>query len=551
MPEFLGWETLRQVPGDTDARRRRGAAGALVLVGGLALLITVMAAAPYPPCTEAAPCAPERFGNMLIGLLLSTVVVGWLGLRFAAGVGAVTAAGLAGYILARPEQGPPLWTVGPALAYTAGCLLLHRRSARRAAAPAPEPGERQPVPPVRWALRPPLAPTLAAATLLGAGVAVALWIGHAQDRADARQAAATVVTGTVRAHPDRTTVDVALPDGGSTRMAVFEADDYPVGDPFRFAVDGRGLRQPLSEPYDLTPWLSLATLLGVVGLGLCAPVATAVLSRRRFTRRPQPVRRVFAEFDGGVVRLCHRATGGRPFGEVPIRPEDGLPVGERRPALLHGVPVHGRWCTVTVNGRTLSPRAPLRATATPRPARDRTGAPDWPTLTPLEVVGTAAAVLAAIVVGIQRAGTILSGLFDLLCTTDRCQPVGLAVAGWTAVGGTMVLAGLLYRHARPGRPALYALVGCVVLLAFGLTVLFAGGGPAEDLPPGAGALHVGLLAGLAPLLIGGIARPPAAPAPRRGRQQAERTDPGRPLLLVNIGQGVTLVAVVLWAALLG
>ncbi|SCG53538.1 hypothetical protein [Micromonospora halophytica] len=39
MPDFLGWETLRQVPGDTDARRRRRA-GALVLVGGLVLLVT-------------------------------------------------------------------------------------------------------------------------------------------------------------------------------------------------------------------------------------------------------------------------------------------------------------------------------------------------------------------------------------------------------------------------------------------------------------------------------------------------------------------------------
>ncbi|MGB2572556.1 hypothetical protein ACPFP2_29545 [Micromonospora citrea] len=551
MPDFLDWETLRQVPGDTDARRRRGATGALVLVGGLVLLMTVMAAAPYPPCTEAAPCGPDRAGNVLIGLLLSSVVAGWLGLRFAAGVGVVTAVGLVGYTLARPGQGPPLWSAGVALAYAAGCLLLHRRSARRAPARAPEPAEREPVPPVRWALRPPLAPTLAAAALLGAGVAVALWVGHAQDRADARQATATTVTGTVRAHPDRETVELALPDGGTTRMTVFEADDHPVGGTFRFAVDDRGLRQPLSEPYDLTPWLSLATLLGVVGLGLCVPVATTAVSRSRFTRRSQPVSWVFVEFDGGVVRLCHRSAGGRPFGELPVRPEDGLSGGERRRALLHGVPEHGRWCTVTVDGRTLSPRAPLRAPATPRPARDRQDAPDWPTLTPVEVVGTVAAVLAAIVFGIQAAGATLTGLYELLCTTDRCQPVGLAVAGWTAVGGTMVLAGLLYRHARPGRPALYALIGSVVLLAFALTVLFASSGPAEDLPSGAGALHVGLLAGLAPLLIGGIARPPTAPTPRRGRKRAEQTDPGRPLLLVNIGQIGTLVAVVLWAALLG
>ncbi|MEV1143295.1 hypothetical protein AB0I76_06300, partial [Micromonospora sp. NPDC049799] len=184
-------------------------------------------------------------------------------------------------------------------------------------------------------------------------------------------------------------------------------------------------------------------------------------------------------------------------------------------------------------------------------ARDRQGAPAWPALSAVEIIATVAAVLAATVFGIRAGAASLTGLYDLLCTADRCQPVALAVVGWSAVGGMMVLAGLLYRHARPGRPALYALMGCVVLLAFGLTVLFAGGGAVEGVPSGAGALHVGLLAGLAPLLIGGIVRPPAASAPRRGREPAEQTDAGRPLLLVNVGQVVTLTAVVLWAALFG
>ncbi|RKN50619.1 hypothetical protein [Micromonospora endolithica] len=548
MTDLSGWGTPRQAPVDTDARQRR-AAGALVFLGGLVLLVTVMVAAPYPPCTEAAPCGPERAGNVLIGLLLSTVVAGWLGLRFAAGVGVVTAIALVGFTLARPLVGPPLWSAGVAVAYVAGCVLLHRRAVGRSRVRRPRSAERQPVPPIRWSVRPPLAPTLAAVALLGAGVAVALWVAYAQDRADARQAAATVVTGTVRSHPDEATVELALPDGSTTRIGVFGADDHPVGGPFRLAVDDRGLRQPLSEPYDLTPWLSLATLLGVLGIGGSAPAATALASRWRFTRRPQPTSEVVVEFAAGVVRLRRRAMDELPFGEVPIRPESGLPGGRRRDAILHGVPVYGRWCTVTVDGRTLSPRAPLRAPAPPRPARDRQGAPAWPALHAVEIIATVAAVLAATVFGIRVSDVTLTGLFDLLCTADRCQPVALAVVGWSTVGGTMVLAGLIYRHARPGRPALYALIGCVVLLAFALTLLFAGGGPGEDPPPGAGALRVGLLAGLAPLLIGGVGGSPSAP--RRGRGRPEPAESGRPLLLVNIGQGITLTAVVLWAALFG
>ncbi|MEV1143506.1 hypothetical protein, partial [Micromonospora sp. NPDC049799] len=146
MTDLPGWGTPRQVPGDTEARRRR-VAGALVFVGGLVLLVTVLVSAPYPPCTEAAPCGPDRAGNVLIGLLLSSVVAGWLGLRFAAGVGVVTAIALVGYTLARPSVGPPLWSAGLALAYAAGSVLLHRRSAARSRVRRPGPVERQPVPP--------------------------------------------------------------------------------------------------------------------------------------------------------------------------------------------------------------------------------------------------------------------------------------------------------------------------------------------------------------------------------------------------------------------
>ena len=34
------------------------------------------------------------------------------------------------------------------------------------------------------------------------------------------------------------------------------------------AVDDDGWRQPISEPYDATPWVALAGLVGLIGAGL-------------------------------------------------------------------------------------------------------------------------------------------------------------------------------------------------------------------------------------------------------------------------------------------
>ncbi|MGC5017914.1 hypothetical protein [Micromonospora sp. DT47] len=120
VPELLTSATVRDLRREPRGGWSRGAAGGLVLAGGSVLLVAVMASAPYPPCTDADPCGPDRAGNLVIGLVVSTVFAGWLGLRLAAALGVVIAAGLAWYILSWPDEGPSGWTVALALGYALG-----------------------------------------------------------------------------------------------------------------------------------------------------------------------------------------------------------------------------------------------------------------------------------------------------------------------------------------------------------------------------------------------------------------------------------------------
>ncbi|MFR9780260.1 hypothetical protein ACL02O_29915 [Micromonospora sp. MS34] len=179
-----------------------------------------------------------------------------------------------------------------------------------------------------------------------------------------------------------------------------------------------------------------------------------------------------------------------------------------------------------------------------RNTRNEQPARRWPKLDAASGTILVLATLGAVGVGLASGDKLLRTLFELACTPDHCQPVGLVAAGWLPLGGGMVLAGLIYRKARPGMPALWALGGCLVLASFGLAALFGGGNLVQQQPPHAGMLLAGAGAGLLPLLVVGR---PAEPR-RRGRGPV---DPGRPLLLVNIGQAGALLVVLIWAALLG
>ncbi|MEO3777852.1 hypothetical protein ABGB16_13610 [Micromonospora sp. B11E3] len=128
---------------------------------------------------------------------------------------------------------------------------------------------------------------------------------------------------------------------------------------------------------------------------------------------------------------------------------------------------------------------------------DRDSRRTWPELRTVEVVALLPLSLGAIWAGLVAGAPVTDGLLDLLCTADRCNPMGLAAAGWVPAGGTIVLAGLIYRHLPPSRPGLYAMTGCVLLLCFGLTVLL-GGGAGQAALSGAGALFAGVMAGCSP-----------------------------------------------------
>ncbi|GAB3963121.1 hypothetical protein [Plantactinospora veratri] len=174
--------------------------GAGMLLGGLFLIVV-----PATPCTAAAPCHPDRVGNVIFGLVGSLPLLALVRLEFAvAGTGTLLAVTL-GYELTQTEHLPP-WFYLLLVGYAVGCGLLARLARgparyraelrdwhRRARLAVPPPPARLP--------RPSPGTAVAAASLLVAALVVAGWTGLRQSEVDDQQRRAEVVTATVRAHP--------------------------------------------------------------------------------------------------------------------------------------------------------------------------------------------------------------------------------------------------------------------------------------------------------------------------------------------------------------
>ncbi|MDG4789730.1 hypothetical protein O7626_28035 [Micromonospora sp. WMMD1102] len=338
----------------------------LALGAGLLLCGVLLAVMPAAPCTAADPCGPDRAGNVVVGLIGSLPLLALVRLEFASAVTAATVPTALGYELTQADH-LPVWFYLLLVGYAVGCGLLARLTRlprrHRAAVRDWHRRARQARPP-RPARPPhlPLGSVVAGTVLLTVALALAAWSAVRQGEVDDQQRRAEVVSATVLSHPSWAEIQLGFPDGRpGERLPVYEPADYPVGSTVEVALDDAGLRQLVSEPYDVTPMLTLVTVLALLGLGVGARAAARVLAGRRFFRRPQPLHTVAVH--QGVDRVYVYAGTGPdvlPLAEIQVRDRLVPSAGrEPRPAVLHGVPVPGQWGTVTVDGRTLSPVGPV------------------------------------------------------------------------------------------------------------------------------------------------------------------------------------------------
>lgn len=321
-----------------------------------------------PTCSVADPCLPSRSASTFFGLLFGSMLVVYLHWRTAAwsAVGATVAFLVADFL----DPTMPWWTYPVVFGYAALFWYLPG-SARWVAGSAP--ASTVPVSDHRPVPRPTRVPVLgrhwlALIAVLAVGAIGMGWWGLAeQDRRDAQQQAARVMTGVVREHRDGFTAGVAFPDGSQANVDVLDADDYPVGSTMQFYVDGHGLVQPVSEPYDAAGWLTLAAIVAAFGTALAMRTVERNTALRRLFGEAQPVRAVGAlEEEGNVLVLLPGPGPGRTtLVTVPAihaePPGDPEPDPTPKQAVLYGDPRPGHWCAVEVDGRIRLPRNPVRA----------------------------------------------------------------------------------------------------------------------------------------------------------------------------------------------
>ncbi|MFF3450681.1 hypothetical protein ACFYXJ_26455 [Streptomyces sp. NPDC002667] len=267
----------------------------------LALLITVVwaiAAAPDPPCTDAAPCGADWLGMTETGLAVGLLY--WF-----ARLPEVTlvAAPVLAAIVARlelPDAGPDslaanlcvLAALGLGWAAAAERLAARRRQRDLAEAAATA---RHPVPG-------PLAPLRRGLILMGAGLAllaVAAFSaaeGLAGVHDDRRHADRAVLIAAKVVGRDDESVRVRTDDGRLLRLDSLYPEDYrPGSEPA--VLEDDAWRRLAAEPYDaIGPQLGLLAA-GLPGLSL---LVTGLLARRRaaaLRRGPVPVLRVLERMD--------------------------------------------------------------------------------------------------------------------------------------------------------------------------------------------------------------------------------------------------------------
>jgi hypothetical protein len=345
--------------------------GFLVLVGAIGLFFVGVAgeAAIRQPCTAAQPCLPEPIGFTSFGLLLATVVAAfvhraaarWLSLTFAVV-----------FLLAGYRELPQVWWLQAyAVAFVLLCWFVLRPEFGLLAMISFEDvshSARLPRPADLARLRPRPSQVWLVVAFTVVALTGAATYSIQQAAAQAREAAARVVSGQVIEHEDFGIL-VSI-DGVGVPVDVLYPSDYPLGSTQPLWVDDEGLAQPLSEPYDASWWMILTGLGGGLAFAVGWRAAGPELERRRLFTRAQPVRRVSAILAGGRVTIL--PPEGYPEGmSLPLsfpavtseldsvaRALAGKAPELVRTVTLYGVPEEGRWCGARLDNQTVAPTGP-------------------------------------------------------------------------------------------------------------------------------------------------------------------------------------------------
>jgi hypothetical protein len=354
----------------------------------LAVIVVHTLAAPAPACTDQAPCGPAPLDYLALGLLLAAacagpfdaMAAGWLSTAFLAVL-------VPAERIVASAMVSPLWTYVVDAALVALCFAMARVSRWRAASEA-----------LTWSAATPHERIPAGAVALAARVATAghrrRWLGMAllaaavlfsgavlwqQARGEERQEAARRTSGVVVGHADDgLSIQVRL-DGADVdaTLPVLSVDGHPAGQRLGVYVDEAGIVALVSEPYDVTPWLTLTVMLVGAGWAVWRRGSRAAADRQAFLAAAQPVTSVYVRFGDEVaaVYAADARSGDEPVAVLhgPVRRpgfEDGLapPIMEiapwreatavrpTMPGLLYGTPAPGAWCLAEVDGEFAVPR---------------------------------------------------------------------------------------------------------------------------------------------------------------------------------------------------
>jgi hypothetical protein len=352
-----------------------------VPLGAIALFIlTVAGEDTSSVCSAAQPCGPDWTGAVLLGLLLASAAAIFVH-RWTAALLSIAMTAL--WLIA--EQADPShtwWVQLGALAYTALCVRVAAAERLEPAPPAltlpvPAPVGARPRLGRGWRL-------LAAALVLGAG-GITWGTVAQQQRVQQQEDGAQLVQGRVTKQVDPTTITVRIGDNSEdTRVDVLDSAAYPVGSTLGFLVDEDGLRQPVSEPYDVTGLLTFAELAAGLAVAALARAHRYEAALRGFLGHPQPARLVRVIDADGIIAvfpfeaasemdppyLVYPAARGR--GASALRPApvvsdpddeaaDEEPVRTPVVATLYGVDRPGHWCAAEVDGVLLTPARPAKA----------------------------------------------------------------------------------------------------------------------------------------------------------------------------------------------
>jgi hypothetical protein len=357
----------------------------MICGGGFIGLILTFTNTTLPVCTAATPCIPDPGQKAVYVAMSAVIVLAFVQRRLAALTAVGAAAGLLYYNHVHPALAPTQFATLTVVAVALWSVIWAELTSPRRAPGGWKP-KQQSVPAPKLPMRTVPIGAAVGLVLIVLGVGAAFY-GHArQASVEAQVRSAKVVSVRVTGKPGTFSIRVAYPPGQNSEITVKSTRPYPVSSNTLIAVDDAGLRQPVAEPYDGSFFWAWAVGLALGGIGLIWFSLERIMPRRRLLGRPQPATSVHVRRRAGHVLLFpgEATAADLPFAELPVRDDlmreyapsllvtgDSAPVVPHgtnprmlppEPAILYGIPIPGRWCTVTIGDLTLSPNGPLRTT---------------------------------------------------------------------------------------------------------------------------------------------------------------------------------------------